>query len=497
MLDDLLQVVNHALEQGGPWQGKTILLAFSGGMDSTVLLEALTLLRPRHGYELHAAHIHHGLQPIADQWPAHCEQQALQRGVSFHIKKVQLQQFEGLGLEGAARLVRYQALGAIPADVVVLGHHLDDQAESVLLQLLRGAGPAGLSGMGADSTPSGHPLQTPILRPLLSVPRKRIALWAKDRGLSWIEDPSNQSLQMDRNYVRNRLGPALNERFRSWQQGLARSAQWAAEAQSLLVELAHQDLHAILCDAGSPTIPASPQSDPAWLPGHQRSYLVLKEHRLRNLLRVLVAERGAPAPPAPRLVEWIRQLQEADADRAPTMIWQDWVLRSWGGKLWLEKRVRTVRTQNPDAVICPDFIDAEGTEARSLEWNGLQPLHADWPAGGGVDIVRVEAGSLDQIQAGLLLPFVLRHDCGPLTIKTASGGARIQPSAMQPHRNLRKLFQELRVPPWRRARMPMLHCGRELIAVPGVAVHPAWQAPLGSAGWQLIWRDAGLACYNN
>ena len=538
MRDDLLQTVDNALGPAGRWQGKTVLLAFSGGVDSTVALEALTLLRERHGYVLQAAHIHHGLQKIADTWPSHCAEQAAQRGVPFHLKNVKVENAESLGSEAAARLARYVALGEIPADIVVLGHHLDDQAESVLLQLLRGAGPAGLSGMGADSIPAQHPLQAPILRPLLNISRSRIEQWAQERGLKWIEDPSNQSLQMDRNFVRNKLGPVLKERFPSWREGLARSAQWAAETQVLLMELAQQDLQKIMAHSDEGRATAREFFDPACLPGKQHAYLALPEHRLRNLLRALLRERGAPAPPGPRLMEWIRQLHSTCPDRAPMIVWQDWVLRCWGEKLWLEKRVNTIHgcqhdktgdladhialsgsmtpedrsgvmnpTENVRAIegaiegamtdsMRPGEIMGGRAEAPFIFWDGVHPLQAAWPGGGEIEL-RWEAAQDDSPSIwGVRLTCRLRQDCGPLAIRTATGGARIQPSALQPHRNLRKLFQEARVPPWRRARIPMLHCGRELIAVPGLAVDPAWQAPAGEGGWQLIWRDSGLACYN-
>jgi tRNA(Ile)-lysidine synthase len=512
MLNDLLHTVDHALGPPGRWQGKTVLLAFSGGVDSTVLLEALTVLRERHGFDLQAAHIHHGLQEIADTWPRHCEAQATQRGVRFHLKQVRVENAELLGLEAAARLARYAALGAIPADVVVLGHHLDDQAESVLLQLLRGAGPAGISGMGAESIPARHPLQTPILRPLLAVSRLRIEQWANERELNWIEDPSNQNLQMDRNFLRNKLGPVLNERFRSWREGLARSAQWAAEAQTLLLELAQQDVQKMR-DHVEAHASVSVPFDPACLPGKQHAYLNLPEHRLRNVLRALLSERGAPAPPAPRLMEWIRQLHRADPDRAPMMVWQDWVLRCWGETLWLEKRVQSdlsrhhekgqdlsklvESTYSNNLGEGPDLTHpGEVEDVLSITWDGLHPMKVAWLGGGEVELHWEDAQSAPHSGSGILLPWRLRQDTGPLLIKTASGGSRIQPGALQPHRNLRKLFQEAGVPPWRRGRMPMLHCGRNLIAVPGLAVDPAWQAPADEGGWQLIWRDPGLACYN-
>lgn len=492
MLDDFLEDVNFALGSSGKWRGKKFLVAFSGGIDSTVLLEAMAVLRESHGFELHAAHVHHGLQEIAETWPAHCEQQARQRGIPFHLKTVRVENCSELSLESAARMARYKALGEIEADVVVLGQHLDDQAESVLLQLLRGSGPAGLSGMGFDTLPASHPLHTAILRPLLSISRSRIEKWAAERRLQWIEDPSNQSLKMDRNFLRHTLSPVLNGRFRSWQEGMARSAHWAAEAQGLLVELAHLDL-AKLLNQEKLESQANPNAiDPACLPASRAAYLSLPEHRLRNLLRVMLAERGAAAPPAPRLMEWIRQLHLAKADRVPMMIWQNWVLRCWNQKLWLEQRTRP-----PEMLQVPESIRLYVEMSVPVEWDGLNGMRGDWHGMGTFEFAWQEANEEALPSSGVWLPYRLREDCGPLVLKTANGSAWIQPGVTQPHRGLRKLFQEKRVPPWRRARIPMLHCDDRLIAVPGLALDPAWHAPKGSPGWQLIWRDSALACYNN
>jgi tRNA(Ile)-lysidine synthase len=278
----------------------------------------------------------------------------------------------------------------------------------------------------------------------------------------------------------------LQERFPAWKEGLVRSGQWAAEAQLLLSELAQQDLK-IIEAASAEGNTSEHASDLAWLPGKRSAYGGLSDPRLRNVLRVLVMQRGAPAPPAPRLIEWIRQLQTAGSDRVPMMIWQNWVLRCWDERLWLEKRVMDLESRD----------ELQGIEIPSLRWTGDQPFHAQWRGVGEFDLVWTEGSTQEEGASGMKLPQVLRHDCGPLCIQTASGGDSIQPSALQPHRTLRKLFQEKRVPPWRRGRIPMLHCGRTLIAVPGIAVDPNWQAPAGSPGWQLIWRDAGLACYNN
>jgi len=163
------------------------------------------------------------------------------------------------------------------------------------------------------------------------------------------------------------------------------------------------------------------------------------------------------------------------------MIWQGWALRCWGEKLWLEREVKSFEHSD---------------QPLYLEWEGRAPQKWEWPGGGEVEMVYVDREEIFSAQSGVRLPNLIREDCGALTLKIASGAAKIQPSLTQPHRVLRNLFQEARVPPWRRGRMPMLHCARKLVGVPGLAVDPSWQAPTGHPGWQLIWRDPGLTCYN-
>ena len=214
-------------------------IAFSGGLDSTVLLHLLAdLAKTELLPALSAIHIHHGLQTAADAWPQHCQVVCDALGVPLLIERVKVQ--PGASLERAARDARYAVFSAqtLANDVLLTGQHRDDQAETLLFRLLRGAGVRGLSGM-----PQQRPVgQGTLIRPLLAVTRAELERYAQAHSLSWIEDPSNQHRQFSRNYLRHQVMPALSERWPQAQANMARSAAHLRDAQGLLDELAQMDL---------------------------------------------------------------------------------------------------------------------------------------------------------------------------------------------------------------------------------------------------------------
>ncbi len=216
-------------------------VAFSGGLDSTVLLHGLCQLRTRFSFHLEAVHVHHGLQADADRWAAHCEAVAAAWRVPLtvaHVRPVN----RGEGLEAAARRLRYEALAQRAREWVLTAHHRQDQAETVLLNLLRGSGVAGLQGM----RPVRQLTRTVCLgRPLLALPRRTLRQYAQSHGLRWIEDGSNRNLRFGRNWVRHRLLPLLVSRFPAVETKLAQLASHMRSSQRLLGELATQDLAAV------------------------------------------------------------------------------------------------------------------------------------------------------------------------------------------------------------------------------------------------------------
>jgi len=209
-----------------PLRGKRLAVGLSGGVDSVVLLHMLHALAPQFGYRLSAAHVNHGLSPNAEGWEEFCSVFCARLKVPLKILRVKVSK-ERKGLEAAAREARRAAFLKLEVDAIALAHHLDDQAETVLFNLLRGAGLAGASGMAATSKLG----RLPLLRPLLGVPRSEIRAYAAAHGLGWIEDESNADESLTRNFIRRRVGPLLETRFPRWRESLARAARHFASAE--------------------------------------------------------------------------------------------------------------------------------------------------------------------------------------------------------------------------------------------------------------------------
>src|SRR5215470_3673296 len=221
-------------EYVGP--GSRVAVALSGGHDSMVLLDAMAALAPRHDVSLSAIHVHHGLSPNAERWAEFCAAQCALREVPLTLHRVALARGGGRSLEALARAARYELLLAADVDVVALAHHADDQAETLLLQLLRGAGPHGLAAM-----PSWREGRPALLRPLLALPRATLAACAAARGLAWIEDESNEDCRYARNALRRNIAPSLAKQFAGYPATLLRAARHQADAAALLEELAEID----------------------------------------------------------------------------------------------------------------------------------------------------------------------------------------------------------------------------------------------------------------
>ncbi len=286
MTPDLVGVVDACFARYA-MRGRKVTVALSGGLDSMVLLEIAYRLKSAWTLELTATHVHHGLSANADAWAAFCQEQCAARGVPLNVQKVRVDRDSPSGIEAAARDVRYAALTQTGGDVILLAQHRDDQCETVLHQLLRGTGPAGLAAMG-ESRPlvSGQTL----LRPLLEISRTALDACAQQWGLAWIHDESNDDTAYTRNYLRHRLLPVIEERFPHYRDSLARSARHAAETVDLTEALAKIDL--------------------AWDGKEARADLLdgLPLLRQVNALYHWLRWQNAAAPSREQLEEWARQL---------------------------------------------------------------------------------------------------------------------------------------------------------------------------------------------
>ncbi len=293
-------------------------VGFSGGLDSTVLLHLLVAERASTGMVLSALHVHHGLNPQADAWARHCRAVCRQFEVPFQLRRVQVKRAPRTSLEEEARTARYAALGAQRADVIGLAHHADDQAETLLLQLLRGAGPKGLAAMaplkplvGADlgkhaGKNAGTNAVRPMLlwRPLLDCTRAALEAYAQQHQLAWIDDDSNLDVRFKRNFVRSQVMPVLADGFPAPVTTLARAARHQAEAASLADALADIDLTGTRRGTGLEIAPL----------------LVLDDVRLKNLMRRWLAEHALRQPSEARLLALVRALRQSSNDTR--LAWQ-------------------------------------------------------------------------------------------------------------------------------------------------------------------------------
>ena len=433
-----------------------LLVGLSGGVDSIVLLDALHRIARTLGFHLAALHVNHQLSPNAGRWSVFCRDWCRARGIPFRAVKVRVPR--GNSVEAAARAARYAAFAGAAADCVVLAHHQDDQAETVLLQLLRGAGVKGLAAMPLlraegrgprvegkttrHSTLDTRHAAPAILRPLLDVTRAEIEAYARKRKLKWIEDESNADIYFQRNYLRHEVLPVIARRFPAYRATLARAAQHLAEAARTLDEVAAAD-GAEWIESGSLAVDALRR---------------LPAARARNLLRYFLAGHGLTMPGAGRLEEALRQALDAKQDARVLVELGNFTLRRHAGNLHL------VRSGSAPLA---------HFEKR---WRGEKEIAL--PELGGVLSLAPARGS------GISLA---RLGARPVTIRVRQGGERLQPDCRRPRRSLKNLLQEARLPPWQRERLPLLYCGEHLVWVAGIGVDCTFQAQGREGALQPAW----------
>ncbi|SOE60019.1 tRNA(Ile)-lysidine synthase [Burkholderia sp. D7] len=431
-----------------------VAVALSGGLDSTALLDAA--VRCAGQTRVIALHIHHGLSPNADTWAAHCHAFAQALGVRFASRQVDVVREGGESLEAAARDARYRALDALCAEhgasALWLAHHADDQAETVLLQLLRGAGVAGLAAMAPQRADGAS---TPRVRPLLHLLRAQLEHYAHERDLHWIDDESNADTRYARNALRHDVLPALAVHFPGFRDALARTASHAASAQRLLDELARIDM-------------ASAQGDDEGALSLS-ALLAFDDERAINLLRYWMRSLGLQAASAARIGEVLRQLRDAAVSRDGHALRIDhagFCLRAYRDAIFWEKG---------DSADPPDLDDGANPArmASVLNWDG----ESIWrlPHWRGTFVFKPAApGDEDAISEATLR-------AAPLCARSRAGGERLRLSADGPGRTLKNLFQERGVPGWKRD-VPLVFLGETLLFVPCIGVNRACAEVSGEGG---------------
>jgi tRNA(Ile)-lysidine synthase len=433
----VVQFLNLALASKA---APSLLLAFSGGVDSCVLLHALVQAKKTLDVNLQVMHVHHGLSPNADAWADFCANTCAGYQVPFACVKVQVEKGAGLGLEAAAREARYQALLAANADVILLAHHQDDQAETLLLQLLRGAGLKGLSAMASQDA------QRSLLRPLLDISRLEIEAYAQAAQLTWIEDESNLDTQYDRNYCRHEVMPVLKARFPAAGATLARSASHMAEAADLLDELAQIDAQICVFEGRIDVACLSALSLP----------------RAKNLFRWWLLSLHFLAPSKERLDDMLKQLSNAGADATIKIVLNkatDTYLRRYQGFAYIE-------TNHPE----------HATEIAMI-WQGEAAL--TMPDGTQLVFERKQG-------EGLAVDRLGGHK---LRIASRQGGERFKPDLARPTRTLKHLLQEANMPPWLRERLPLIYLDDTLAVVPNIGVDCMMQASEQEIGLVVSWLN--------
>lgn len=446
-----------------------IAIAFSGGVDSSVLLDAA--VRVAGASRCVALHVHHGLSPHADAWLAHCEAFARDRGVEFAAERVEVPRDAGVSVEAAAREVRYRALDALcelrGVHTLWLAQHADDQAETVLLQLLRGAGLAGLAAMAPAYLPSGALVSR--VRPLLHLLRAQLEQYASARGLHWIDDESNADTRYARNALRHDVTPALAIHFPGFRDALARTAAHAASAQRLLDELARIDMEAASREEGRAL-------------SHD-ALLALDDDRALNLLRYWMRSLGLVAASSARLADALRQLREvgeAGEGHGLRVDHAGQALRSYRGLVYWEAG---------DSSEPADETALAARAISELAWQGESVWRLPQWRGTFV-FAPIESAEdshgLDAIPVSVLQRAVL-------SARSRSGGERMRvgESHEARSRTLKNLFQERGVPAWKRD-VPLLYVGDDLLFVPLLGVNRAALPERGGAGQpclRIVWRE--------
>lgn len=421
-------------------------VAYSGGCDSHVLLHAMASLRGQLKAPVSAIHINHGLSPHADDWARHCRQ--ICDALSLPLAEVNVHAHPKLGEspEAAAREARYAACAELleSGEGLLLAHHQNDQAETLLLQLLRGSGVKGLSAMPQ----TGDFAAGWLGRPLLVYSREALLRYAEQEGLHWIDDPSNFDTDLDRNYLRHRLIPVLRERWPSVNLTLSRAARHQAEAAKLLNVLAEQDYQR--CRGETPDcLKLAPLQtlDPA---------------RQRNLLRYWLAEQlTLPVPDSKHLNRILDEVLYAAPDAGPLVSWAGVEVRRYAGYLYAVTTRRSPGQPAPeswDPVTCPE-----------LKLAG-QILRAEQRRGQGLSLAQIR-------QHGIQVAF-------------RQGGEVCRPRGRGHRHELKKLMQEWRIPPWQRGQVPLILMNGEIAQVVDYCLCEPYAAQADEPGIVITTHDA-------
>jgi len=420
---------------------KSMTVALSGGVDSVVLLNLMYSLQKKHRFTLNATHVNHGLSKNADKWVKFCEKLCAKLSIPLDVHYVKLPQKKSLGIEGEARQLRYEKLLQSKSDLVVLAHHEDDQAETFLLQLIRGAGVKGLSSMahfdGARK----------LWRPLLNISRIDIEKYAKQQKLKWIEDESNLNTDFDRNFIRSKVLPILKNRFNHIIKVISRSSSHLSEAQNLLDDLAKLDLKKHLKSVNYK---------------HKlqvKTLNKLSHSRAKNVLRYWLEINHQLMPSKDLLDELLRQVLTAKKDAELKIeISKDYEIRRYKDEIYLvQKNHQTHKNYE-------------------IVWHGESEINL--PNGSKLIFKKVKG-------KGIALDFLKEKN---LSISNRKGGESFKPDLKRPTKKVKQLLQESNLPPWERESLPLIFLRESLVCLPGFGVDSKYQTHTSKIGLEVVWK---------
>ena len=423
---------------------ETCWIAYSGGLDSHVLLHVLASIQNKIKPKLIAVHINHGISNDADLWVKHCQRICEDHVIEFQTFSVDLSHKSDKGTEAFAREKRYEVLGNLISshDLLLTAHHMDDQVETILLQLMRGSGPDGLVGMPQTREFS----KGILLRPLLDYSREKIRDYALSESLSWVEDESNKSNKYDRNFLRNRIIPELITRWPGALKTIQRAARHQAEARSLINEISRCDLD-VVCESIYTKVDISRFNN-------------LSGIRKKNVLRAWIKKNKLDMPDAQIIEKIIAEVIHANTDRNPCVKWKGGEVRRYRGYLYIMK-----------------LLPAHDVGLRKL-WDLDESLKLT------SGYLKAVSGKGSGIKKDMLSNDIVE-------IRYRQGGEQIRPSGRVETHELKKLFQAQGILPWLRDRIPLIYHKNELIAVADLWVESKYAATEDEATWQIIWQWAG------
>ena len=436
MSNRLLNAIHTRLSDSEP---RPIFVGYSGGLDSQVLLHALC--QTQVPSQIIALHINHGISPQADNWQHHCQQRSLQLGCRFIAIKTTIEK-QGQGLEAAARQARFQLFDeqVAPGHSLLLAHHLDDQLETFMLRLMRGSGLHGLSAMQPETQRQGYRL----LRPFLAIPRSDLEAYAREHNLDWIEDESNTDTQFDRNYLRHEIFPRLAERWPQYRQTLNRSLTQLSQAAKQQDHQLEQELdHRLAHDGAFKAVQLNDWS----------------EDRILSLIHLWLRRQNVRPPSEALMQRILNEVVRAQPDAQP-------IVQIGHGSV---RRFRTALYWVPD--LPEPGEPPKVIQGSTVHWTGVGAL------------------SLKSMSNG---PNRIKTDAPSLNWRMRQGGETLWSAGRSKSRDLKRLLQEYRLPPWVRDRLPLLYSGDQLIAVADLCVDRDWQAQENEPGFVISYEPIAL-----